>query len=148
VKGHGPSWIASITANGAYYLEHRSHQPREDHIDPNDNGADRRSEPRQEAGPALDCPAVMRSRKPPASKQGPVDQLMQSLREAADHRILVPTEKEPHYRRLVAAAKRHGRIPDGMQVSIEYIRHDNNSFVAVALEPLPEWQIKLLAPYP
>jgi hypothetical protein len=73
---------------------------------------------------------------------------MQSLREATDHRILVPTEKEPRYRGLVAAAKRHGRIPDGMQVSIEYTRHDNNYFVAVTLEPLPEWQTKLLAPVP
>jgi hypothetical protein len=153
VKGHGPSWTASITEDGAYYLEHGTYPPR----DRRHNGSHSRGDLRR--GPEIATPTTQRSRartsvrtpatparRPPVKKRGPVDQFALSLQDAADHRILVPINEGARYRYLAGFAKRLGRIPEGMRLSFDYTRQDGSQMLAVALERPPEWQTRVLNP--
>ncbi|WP_143267088.1 hypothetical protein [Amycolatopsis thailandensis] len=56
---------------------------------------------------------------------------------------MVPADQASKYRRLAAAAKRFGRIPEKMRLSFEYCRRDSGYRLAIALQPLPEWQTTL-----
>lgn len=153
VKGHGPSWVASITKDGAYYLEHGNYLPRDrpDRDVPDTPDRERRPEiapaatKRSRVNPSARSAAAP-SQRSSAQKQGPVDQFMLSLQEADDHRILVPTSEGARYRQLVGFAKRFERIPEGMRLSFDYVRQEVGYMLAITLERLPEWQIGTLIP--
>lgn len=153
VKGHGPSWAASITEDGTYYLEHGTYPPPDRrHRDSPDNGDfERRPEvapPTTEQSPAHTSARTTAapSRRAPAQKQGPVDKFMLSLQDADDHRILVPTNEDARYRQLAGFAKRFERIPEGMRLSFDYVRQEVGYMLAITLERLPEWQTSVLIP--
>ncbi|WP_410646810.1 hypothetical protein [Amycolatopsis sp. cmx-4-54] len=141
VKGHGPSWSASITDEGIYYLEHRSYPPRDSERPVAAATTD--SSPR-----APTRTVTTSSRKPPTQKRGATDRLMQSLKETAGNRILVRHGEAPRYRGLANSAKRLGRIPEGMRLSFEHVRLDTGDHVAITLTPLPEWLTAVLTPLP
>ncbi|WP_033293631.1 hypothetical protein [Amycolatopsis jejuensis] len=79
-------------------------------------------------------------RKPVSRKTGPVDQLMRSLQDADDHRVLAPADHAAKYRQLAATAKRFGRVPAGNRLGFEYCRQDSKYRLAITLGPLPGWQ--------
>ncbi|MEV6829270.1 hypothetical protein [Amycolatopsis sp. NPDC051102] len=153
VKGHGPSWVASITEEGVYYLENDAYLHRDDdhHRSPSDAKKPEQRPKAPEPGtrkrpePSTTGPSVTPSTKPVVQKRGPVDQLMQKLQDAVDHRVLVPTDQAPKQRQLAALARRFGRIPEGMRLSFEYCRQDTGYRLAITLESPPEWQTRLLA---
>ncbi|QIM16035.1 hypothetical protein G7067_05760 [Leucobacter insecticola] len=70
-------------------------------------------------------------------------QLMLTLDAAEDHRLVVPRSEEASYSRLAALARRRGLVPEGMQITI--LRLSGNE-LSVCLEPLPEWQTRVLDP--
>ncbi len=70
---------------------------------------------------------------------------MLALDAADGHQLVVPRSEESSYRRLASLAKRRGLIPDGMQLTISWASRDQSS---VTLEPLPEWQTRVLDPIP
>jgi hypothetical protein len=125
VTGHGPSWVASITEEGVYYLENDAYPAQKnDHRRSSSSGTKKREQrskapapyTRKLPEPSTVGPAVTPSLKPVAQKRGPVDQLMQKLEDAVDHRVLVPADQWPKQRQLAALAKRFGRIPEGMRL--------------------------------
>jgi hypothetical protein len=154
VKGHGPSWVASITEEGVYYLENDAYLPMEDDRHRSSPSDTKRPEQppkapapgaRKRPEPSTAGPTVTPSAKPVAQKRGPVDKLMQKLQDAVDHRVLVSTDQAPKQRQLAALARRFGRIPEGMRLSFEYCRQDTGYRLAITLESPPEWQTRLLA---
>jgi hypothetical protein len=138
VSGHGQSWQATLTADGAHYLEHGDYPPNPDRLAPaaQPEKPAAAPPPRQKAEP--------RPRKAP--RVGPTDAMMTALAAAADHRIEIEYDQTHRYRQLALTAERFKKIPDGMQVTIS---SDYRSRTAhVALEPLPEWRTRILAPIP
>ena len=154
VKGHGSSWVASITEDGIYYLENDAYPPQEDDHHGSSSAETKKSEQRPKTPapvtrkppePDTVGPAGAPARKPVAQKRGPLDQLMQKLQDAVDHRVLVPTDRGPKHRQLAALAQRFGRIPEGMRLSFEYCRQDTGYRLAITLESPPEWHTRLAA---
>ena len=84
---------------------------------------------------------LQKARKPSATEQ-----MMITLLDAESHDITIPYDKINHYKRLASFAKRSGKIPEGMQITVE--RSWGQSGAAVRLEPLPAWQLKKLKPIP
>jgi hypothetical protein len=125
VKGNGPSWMARMTDEGTHYLEHGKHPP-----------TDGRAESRR---PKDDRP-------PKTRKHGPVDQLMTSLTEAPDRRIVVTPGEAGRYRRLAGMARNLDRIPDGFCISFGHLRESGGFMVTLTLEPVPDWQTRALDP--
>lgn len=146
IKGQGKSWSATLTAEGAYYLEHGKHPPSEA-----SSGADTSRRPesgdRQLVAPRLSRTSAAQQKKPvrKPKRPGPLDQMMTALQDADDHRISVPSAEATRYRQLVGAAKRYGRIPEGMRITVGYGRNGQST---VTLEPLPGWQTRVLEPVP
>jgi hypothetical protein len=154
VKGHGGDWVASLTDTGAYYLEHGVYPPtsctrpvpgkRRATSKPAASATARTSQGSAVQGGR---PKRMQTpRKQAPQKPGPLDAFMSSLAEAEQHRIVVPHHEEPRYRQLAGAAKRFGRIPDGMCIAFHYSRRDGT--MEVALEDLPAWMTTVLDPVP
>jgi hypothetical protein len=154
VKGHGGDWAASLTDKGAYYLEHGVYPPA---------SATRPVPGKRRATSKSAAPAAARTlqgsavqscrpkrtrapRKQAPQNPRPLDELMSSLAEAEQHRIVVPCHEETRYRQLAGAAKRFGRIPDGMCIAFHYSRRDGT--MEVALEDLPAWMTTVLDPVP
>jgi hypothetical protein len=151
VKGHGGAWTAKLTEDGRYYLSNGSYPPREPPaIDakPQKTAVTRAApaEKRPER-PRPERPAQS-AREPKARKTGPVDQMMTALNDSVEHQILVPARDEARYRQLSAAAKRFGRIADGMQLTFARTWDGGASMLRIALEPLPAWQTAILQPLP
>lgn len=84
---------------------------------------------------------IQKARKPNATEQ-----MIITLLDAESHDITIPYDKINHYKRLASFAKRSGKIPEGMQITVE--RSWGQSGAAVRLEPLPAWQLKKLKPIP
>lgn len=148
VKGRGVAWSATITAHGVQYLDHGTFQP--DDVNPAETAADEGKKSPVSAlptsEPILQSSATAQKRISPKAKMpGPVDQMMAALHEAEGHRLLIASAKESRYRQLGGAAKRFGRIPDGMQITFTWAENGQS---AVTLEPLPAWQTKILEPIP
>lgn len=125
VKGNGPSWTARMTDEGNHFLEHGEHPPADVRVESN--------------SPTNDRPV-----KTP--KHGPVDQLMTSLAEAPDRRVVVPHAEAGRYRRLAGMAKNLDRIPEGFFISFGHSRESGGFMVTLTLEPVPDWQTKVLDP--
>lgn len=135
VGGHGVNWTASLTEDGAYYLERGTHPA----------GKSQARRTKHSARPAAKRPAAGQGEKRAKERtSGPVDQLMASLKESPDHRILVPYREFQRYRQLAASAKRFGRIPEGMCLSFGHRREHGEFMTEIALEPLPAWQTAVL----
>ncbi|MFJ8963301.1 hypothetical protein ACIRG5_28340 [Lentzea sp. NPDC102401] len=125
IKGHGASWSAQTTSGGNHYLEHGVYPE----ADANENG-----------GPAK------ATRPAKARKHGPVDELMTSLAEAPDQRLVVPYAEAGRYRRLAGIAKNLERMPDGLRITFGHENEDDGPKLTLTLEPLPDWQTKVLDP--
>ena len=154
VRGHGPDWSASLTEDGRYYLEHGSYpdeaQSRKAEPPQRASTADKarpdRSATRQPPSPASPAPSERPGRPTPHAKQpGKTEQLMLALDAAKGHRLAVPRSEEASYRRLASLAKRRGLIPEGMQITVAWASRDQ---LSVTLEPLPEWQTRVVDPIP
>ncbi|WP_181064354.1 hypothetical protein [Pseudoclavibacter sp. AY1F1] len=78
----------------------------------------------------------------------PLDKFMANFHEAADGTLLVDWNEQPRFKQLAGLAKRHGRIPDGWEIT--FARHEEGKSVrlAVRLGPLPEWQTRVLDAIP
>lgn len=59
-----------------------------------------------------------------------MDEMMTTLQEADSHRIVVSSSEEARYRQLSGLAKRFGRIPEGMQITVTRSR-DRQSTVTL-----------------
>ena len=125
VKGNGRSWMARMTDEGTSYLEHGEQPPRE--------GGTRSRRPTD-------------ARRPKTRKLGPVNQLMTSLAEAPGCCIVVPLGDAGRYRMLAGMAKRLGRIPNGFRISFGHSRESGGFMVTLTLEPVPDWQTRVLDP--
>src|SRR5262249_3048231 len=135
ISKRGGVWRAEMTKDGRFYLDH-GHHPDDPRVatdqlpKPSPPNPKPHTAPPANREPEKRCevasPATQRggartptqadatsSRGSSVPKRGPVDQLMQSLQDAVDRRILVPASEEGRYRHLAGFAKRFGRIPDG-----------------------------------
>lgn len=148
VKGRGASWSATITDLGVHYLDHRTYQSDDLSL------AEIIIEEGHEASaaipltppPTLQVSATPKKSIAPKPKMpGPMDQMMSALHEADGHRLLVSSAQESRYRQLAAAAKRFGRIPDGLQITFTFAEDRQRT---VTLEQLPAWQTKTLESLP
>lgn len=145
VQGHGESWSATLTEEGAADLEKSDHHDAEMTIDtsllPQEDEGTSLAPRRKSAQRSSVCPtgAVQKKKKPRV-----VEQMMTALQEAEGHRLVISHEQRNRYQLRAAAAEREGRIPHGMQIMI---RHgEDNETVIVALEPLPAWRTAVLEP--
>lgn len=142
VSGHGKNWQATLTADGAHYLEHDDYPPSDD-----DQGVASPPHPTPTArkpAPAPKADAEAKPRKPP--RVGPTDAMMNALTAAEDHRIEIEYDQAQRYRQLALTADRFKKIHDGMQVTVS---SDHRTRTAhVTLEPLPEWRTRILDPVP
>lgn len=146
IKGRGAIWSAALTKDGAYYLVHGKYPPTDSQSLDVDgelakqptivNQTVRTPTPRNSIAPTINT-------TPKPKKPGPVDQMMTALLEAENHQILIPSSSESRYRQLVGAAKRFGRIPDGMQLTVSWAKAGQST---VTLKPLPAWQTAVLIP--
>jgi len=148
VKGRGASWSAMITDLGVHYLDHRTYQS--DDLSPTEIIVEEGNESSAviplTPPPTLQAPATPKKHLSPTPKvPGPLDQMMAALHEADGHRILVSSAEESRYRQLAGAAKRFGRIPDGMRITVAWAESRQSS---VTLEHLPAWQTKILESLP
>lgn len=148
VKGRGAAWFAMITANGLQLLDHDTFQP--DTVNPTESTTDKGKQSPVSTLPTSEpilqsSVTTQKSISPKTKMPGPMDQMMAALHEAEGHRLLIASAHESRYRQLAGAAKRFGRIPDGMQISFTWTE---NRQYALALEPLPAWQTKVLEPIP
>ncbi|MBL0706276.1 hypothetical protein [Sinomonas cellulolyticus] len=75
-----------------------------------------------------------------------MDELMAQLKDTASHTLRVPRSEETKYKQLIASARRHGRVPEGMQLTTSYHRDAGRDEIQISLEPLPAWRTKRLAP--
>lgn len=146
IKGRGASWSATITDSGVHYLDRRTNQS--DNLRPTEISNEESID--SSAAIPLTPPPLLRaahnprkSIEPKPKMPGPMDQMMAALHEADDHRILLASAEESRYRQLAGAAKRFGRIPDGMRITVVWA---GNGQYAVTLEQLPAWQTKTLEP--
>lgn len=132
IKGQGKTWTATLTKDGSYYLSHGEYP----------SGTPKSHESATlTVAPVPPSPSTRRS--PTAKKPGPMDQMMTSLKEAEGHRITIPRDQESRYRQLATAAKRFGRIPEKMRITIGWAEDGRRT---VTLEPLPAWQTRVLKP--
>lgn len=157
VDGHGSRWRALLTEAGAYYLAHGAYpvadvvkpagnQPSERKIvaDPQES-LEPESEQRSKPGPVKPFPKQPQQvRTPKARKPNATEQMMTALADAESHKISIPHDKTGHYKRLASFAKSSGKIPEGMQVTVESSWRRRGA--TVRLEPLPAWQLKKLTP--
>lgn len=141
VSGHGASWQATLTTDGAYYLEHGDYPPIDD--DPAAPSA-ARPRPAGRKKPTAAAKAEPKPRKPP--RVGPTDAMMNALAAAEDHRIEIEYNQVQRYRQLALTADRFKKIPDGMQVTVSSDYRTRTAHVT--LEPLPEWRTRILDPIP
>ena len=150
VKGHGTGWTASLTVDGTYYLDHGDYPGVQENPLSQVNGR-RRAPADEEPTPAARTATARRKQDRPRSKAqnpGPVDQLMASLNGSEEHEILVSYQDEARYRQLAGAAKRFGRVPNGMRLSFNRERTDGAMMLRMKLEPQPAWQTAVLSPVP
>ncbi|MDR1512865.1 MAG: hypothetical protein LBS56_05195, partial [Propionibacteriaceae bacterium] len=149
VRGHGSTWSATLTDDGRYYLEHGSY-PGESPDGQADSShrksvvdAEQSDEPaaREATSPS---PPPRQARTTSRAKQpNKTDQFMLTLDAADGHQLVVESSEETSYRRLASLAKRRGLIPEGMQITLSRPSYDQ---LTVTLEPLPEWQTRVLDP--
>jgi hypothetical protein len=133
VDGHGAKWRALLTEAGAYYLAHGAY--------PEIGEAKQRSKP----GPVKPSPKQPQQvRTPKARMPSATEQMMIALADGESHEIMIPCDKTSHYNRLASFAKSSGKIPEGMQITVE--SSWSRSDASVRLEPLPAWQLKKLTP--
>lgn len=148
VQGHGASWSASLTDDGAHYLEHGEYsQPPE-----GSTRAPRVPRPRSKGPPARRAasakkpapaePIQKRERIP--RKPGALDQLMTALATSEGKQILVPLDEEARYRQLAGSAKRFARIPENMRLAFEYEQSAEEAMLRISLESIPAWQAAVL----
>lgn len=146
VTGHGAGWSATLTDDGAYYLENGTYPTDSTAVaEPSAMTGKAVPEPRQPRQARMPRPSVTprKAEAPKPKKPGPVDEMMAALQNAEGHHIAVPASEESRYRQLASAAKRFGRVPDGMQISVSWSRNGQST---VTLESLPAWQTVVLEP--
>lgn len=148
VKGRGASWSAMITDPGVHYPDHRTYQS--DDLSPTEIIVEEGNESSAviplTPPPTLQAPATPKKHISPTPKvPGPLDRMMAALHEADGHRILVSSAEGSRYRQLAGAAKRFGRIPDGMRITVAWAESRQSS---VTLEQLPACQTKILESLP
>ncbi|MCQ9367289.1 hypothetical protein NQ036_03385 [Brevibacterium sp. 91QC2O2] len=144
VHGSGANWSARLTDDGRYYLEHGLYPDQT-----SDNAADTpqqapAAEPQSlEPSPTPQGPPPRKTRKgtPRAKQPNKTEQFMLALNAAEEHRLVTERSEEARYRRLITLAKHRGLIPDGMQITLSW---PSPNQLAVTLEPLPEWQTRVL----
>lgn len=141
VSGHGASWQATLTTDGAHYLEHGDYPPSDERPEPTPAPRPRTPDRKK---PAAAPRAEPKPRKPP--RVGPTDAMMNALTAAEDHRIEIEYKQVQRYRQLALTADRFKKIPDGMQVTVS--ADYRNRTAHVTLEPLPEWRTRILDPVP
>ncbi len=139
ISGRGSSWTATVTTDGAYYLEHGEY-PAAEESSPAGLRPPVESAPVKR--PAVPSKADRKGTKPP--RVGPTDAMMAALHGAADHRIEIEYDQAHRYRQLALTAERFKKIPDGMQVTV--MSNYRNRTAHVTLEPLPEWRTRHLEP--
>ena len=71
---------------------------------------------------------------------------MTQLKETAGHTLQFPRSEETKYKQLIASARRHGRVPEGMQLSTSYLIDQGQPEFQITLEPLPAWRTRTLIP--
>lgn len=137
VSGHGQNWQATMTTDGAYYLEHGTYPADPDRVVP-------AAGPAEPAAKAVPRPSKAEPRQPKAPRVGPTDAMMNALNAAPDHRVEIEYDQTQRYRQLALTAERFKKIPDGMQVTVASDYRTRTAHVI--LEPLPEWRTRLLDP--
>lgn len=161
VEGHGSKWRAMLTESGTYYLAHGTYPLVEDAEpvekragDPDDDLNSKEGSPSTELSEPKPLWRIRQVKAVPrqprraheakAHKPNVTEQLMFDLEHAESHEIKVPYDQTRRYKMLAAFAKRSGRIPEGMRITVE--SSWSRSDVAVRLKPLPAWQLKKLTP--
>lgn len=142
VSGHGKNWQATLTTDGAHYLEHGDYPPSDDNA-----GVTSPPRPRptvRKPAHASKADAWAKPRKP--LRVGPTDAMMNALAAAEDHRIEIEYDQAQRYRQLAMTADRFKKIPDGMQVTVSSDYRTRTAHIT--LEPLPEWRTRILDPVP
>lgn len=146
VKGHGAGWSATLTDDGTYYFDNGSYPASSTAVTGPRTVTGRpvpeSRQPRQ-AQTTRSSVTPPKANTPKPKKPGPVDEMMAALQDAEGHRIAVSASEESRYRQLAGAAKRFGRVPDGMQISVSWGRNGQST---VTLESLPAWQTAVLEP--
>ncbi len=142
VSGHGKNWQATLTTNGAHYIEHGDYPPSDDNA--GDTSPPRPKLTVRKPAPASKADAEAKPRKPP--RVGPTDAMMNALTAAEDHRIEIEYDQAQRYRQLALTADRFKKIPDGMQVTVSSDYRTRTAHVT--LGPLPEWRTRILDPVP
>lgn len=149
IQGRGAGWSATMTDDGSYYLDHGTYPSIESGRAeaPAETAAETRSSvsgaQQPEPTGAARTPTMPQRRAAKVKKRGPVDQMMLALQEVDGHQIVVQNSQMSRYRQLAGAAKRSGRIPDGMQITVSRGQAGRS---VVALEPLPAWRTTVLEP--
>lgn len=151
IEGHGMNWHAELTSDGEYYLEHGEYPARNTSQDPPKGETLAISDaPNKPAKAPKVKPSVKRRRgtAPNDIKTGPTQHMMMRLTQAGASGIVITHAEKKRYAALIGAAKRHGKIPTGMHITMEKRRRDGEWVLSVTLEPLPAWQTRALPDVP
>lgn len=147
VSGHGTGWVATLTEDGTYYLEHGTYPPpNKPPVFPARPPAAGQAVPRPRRGAALP-PARKASPPSPASKNpGQIEQFIGILAEAGHQGIRVPYAEGRLYRQRAIKASRNSQIPEGMQLSFRRVTGDGADELWIVMTGVPAWQATVLTP--
>lgn len=152
ISGRGTHWHATLTKDGAYYLEHTAYLAEANKaVEKAATRSVASSKPhrkKRERSDSTTAPPSGMEHKSKPRKVGRVDHFLAELSDAAEHRIQVPWADSARYRQLAGVAKRFGKIPEGMQLSFDRSMKDGSVALQITLEPIPAWQTAVLAPIP
>lgn len=105
IKGHGPTWMATITESGTYYLEHGTYPPSaEPHLT---------TRPVRQGG-ATHAPSKLNLGKGAAETLDQAKKLIKRLQQDGKITVADPAEStRTHYRRVLHACRVHHLAPEG-----------------------------------
>jgi hypothetical protein len=143
VTGRGPTWNATLTSDGAHYLEHGTYpEPTHPHISPRDGL--RATGP---AEPGLKPPLTRTSNRPLSPKKSEsIQEYVGALAEAGSRGLRVPWADGRVHRQRALKARRDGLVPEGMQISFRRMRDDDKDELWVKLAKQPAWHATVLRP--
>ncbi|CEI30606.1 hypothetical protein [Propionibacterium freudenreichii] len=104
IKGHGPTWMATMTESGAYYLEHSAYRP----------GAKPQLTSRSAQPRAATAPAGLNHGKAASETLGQAKKLIKRIQKEGKITVVDPEgSTRAHYRRLLHACRVHHLVPEG-----------------------------------
>ena len=145
VAGSGARWSATLTEDGAHYLDHGTYpEPAEPLVSPKKlSVADEAPSGRKQGTAAPVRTKSNRSESP--KRPGLIEQYVGMLAEAGSQGIRVPYADKWLHRKRAVKANRDGRIPAGMQFSFRRKRAGDQDELWIALVKVPAWQAAVLS---